>query len=115
MVLLVVMSAVILAIAACMAPVDIVGMAFGHINAGLRPPLSRSQIRVGEFRPHVVEIVLELPDRSGTAIPPSLSQRVVFEENREDSIALRTMMEIDMVVPFRSLRLLQGRNAITKI
>ena len=37
MVLLVVMSAVTLAIAACMAPVDIVGMAFGHINAGLRP------------------------------------------------------------------------------
>ena len=87
MVLLVVMSAVILAIAACMAPVDIVGMAFGHIdsNAGLRPALSRSQIILGwgEFRPHVVEIVLQLPDRSGSAIPPSLSQRVVFEENRE--------------------------------
>ena len=98
MVLLVVMSAVILAIAACMAPVDIVGMAFGHINAGLnaglRPALSRSQIILGwgEFRPHVVEIVLQLPDRSGSAIPPSLSQRVVFEENREDSIALCTMM-----------------------
>ena len=94
MVLLVVMSAVTLAIAACMGPVDIVGMAFGHINAGLRPALSRSQIILGwgEFRPHVVEIVLQLPDRSGTAIPPSLSQRVVFEENREDSIALRTMM-----------------------
>ena len=80
MVLLVVMSAVTLAIAACMGPVDIVGMAFGHINAGLRPALSRSQIILGwgEFRPHVVEIVLQLPDRS--------------EENREDSIALRTMM-----------------------
>ena len=93
MALLVVMSAVILAIAACMAPVDIVGMAFGHINAGLRPALSRSQIILGwdEFRPHVVEIVLQLPDRSGSAIP-SLSQRVVFEENREDSIALCTMM-----------------------
>ena len=38
------MSAVIPAIAACMAPVDIVGMAFGHINAGLRAALSRSQI-----------------------------------------------------------------------
>jgi len=73
MVLLVVMSA----------ELDIVGMAFGHINAGLRPALSRSQIILGwgEFRPHVVEIVLQLPDRSGTAIPPSLSQRVVFEEN----------------------------------
>ncbi len=44
MVLLVVMFAVILAIAACMAPVDIVGMALGHINRGLRPALSLSQI-----------------------------------------------------------------------
>jgi len=51
-VLLVVMSAVTLAIAACMGPVDIVGMAFGHINAGLHPALSRSQIiiRVGRVQ-----------------------------------------------------------------
>ena len=93
MVLLVVMSAVILAIAGCMAPVDIVGMAFGHIR--LMQACARLchvrrlylSIGWGEFRPHVVEIVLQLPDRSGTAIPPSLSQRVVFE-----AIALRTIM-----------------------